>query len=374
MPIFQKGLIKGTPTAVLVSVAIHVILLFLAGTWVVFTIIDKKDPGFVPVERHDRPKMQLKKLRVKIKENTKPRQSTQRIVAKSKQAMPDIQLPEMSGIGGGLSGGIGGFEMMADLSSMTLFGGSKSIGNDLVGTLYDLKRNSSGGPSGIVVSTSAAREYWLTVNEFLEKGWDASVFSRFYRAPKKLYAIHFMLPPFASDIAMDKFGMTGGYEGSGFVVHYKGKIAHPQGGKFRFWGHGDDILLVRINKKLVLNGQTLGTWNSDQRTPENWKSSDPDDRRFYMGIGRAVIGDWFELEPGVPVEMELLLGDYQGGRTSAMLNVQEFGVDYPKNEQGMPILPAFKTAKIPQHIIDEITYMLVPDETDLEGGPLFSVY
>jgi hypothetical protein len=237
-----------------------------------------------------------------------------------------------------------------------------------------LKRDRSGNPSGIVVSTSAAPEYWRTLNEFLASGWDTSVFSEFYRAPRKLYAIHFMMPPFASDLAMEKFGMTGGYEGSGFIVHYKGEIAHPKGGKFRFWGHGDDFLLVRINKKLILNAQTLGTWNSELRTPNNWKGSDPENRAYYMGIGRAVISDWFELEPGVPVEMEVLLGDDQGGRTSAMLNIEEFGVEYPENEQGMPILPAFKTAKIPQHIVDEILYGLIEGESDIEGGPLFSAY
>jgi hypothetical protein len=130
-----KGLIKGTPTAVLVSIAIHLILLFLAGTWVVFRFIEKKDQVFTPAQKIDRPDIKLKKLRVKVKQNSKPKRTTQRIVTQSRMESPDIQLPEMSGVGGGLSDSVGGFELLEDLSDMTIFGGVKSIGNDLVGTL-----------------------------------------------------------------------------------------------------------------------------------------------------------------------------------------------------------------------------------------------
>jgi hypothetical protein len=49
---------------------------------------------------------------MKLKKSAKPKAST-RIVTKVKRAsMPDIQLPEMSGIGEGFAGGLGGFEIM----------------------------------------------------------------------------------------------------------------------------------------------------------------------------------------------------------------------------------------------------------------------
>ncbi len=56
------------------------------------------------------------------------------------------------------------------------------------------------------------------------------------------------------------------------------------------------------------------------------------------------------------------------------LLVEEFGVEYPENDQGTPIFPVFKTMSLPPHIIDEIKYLLVPGEADLESGPIFSVH
>ena len=370
-----RGLIRGTSKAVLISAGFHIALLLVASTLVVVKIVQGRDPKFVPAQVN-RPKMDLKKLRVKVKDSSKPRKSAERIVSSRRSsALDDMNLPKMTGMGSGLQGGIGGFQLMADLSQMTLFGGSRSIGNDLVGTLYDLKRDRAGNfiPS-MQPSDEENSNYAAEVNRFLASDWDVKVFSGYFRSPNKLYAIHFMLPPFSSELALEKFGLEEGIEAGCYLIHYKGMIAHPKGGKFRFWGHGDDMLYVRINRKLVLDGRTVGFWNWKLSPPEKWRSSDPMSREYFMGIGRAEIGDWFELEPGVPVEMEVLMGEDIGGRTAAMINVEEYGVQYPKNQNGMPILPAFKTAPLPPHIVDEIKYSLIPGESDVESGPIFSAY
>ena len=86
------------------------------------------------------------------------------------------------------------------------------------------------------------------------------------------------------------------------------------------------------------------------------------------------IGDWFEMEPGVPLEMEVLFGDTGGHWTQATLTIQKQGESYSKNKDGYPILPVFKTAEIPQHLIDELTYTMIDGEADLEDGELFNVY
>ncbi len=80
------------------------------------------------------------------------------------------------------------------------------------------------------------------------------------------------------------------------------------------------------------------------------------------------------MEPGVPVEMEALIAEVPGGVFSMLLLVEEFGVDYPENEKGDPILPIFKTMETPEHLIDEIEYTLIPGQATLDGGPIFSVY
>jgi hypothetical protein len=115
-----RGLIKGVPSAVLLSAAIHFILLFIAGSFVVFSVLKKEEKKFVPPKPIERPKMDLKKPRVKVQKSAKPR-ATQRIVTKGvQQSMPDIQLPEVSGMSAGLGGGVGGFEMMPDPAEVSL--------------------------------------------------------------------------------------------------------------------------------------------------------------------------------------------------------------------------------------------------------------
>lgn len=374
-----KKLIKGTPLAVLISAAIHAILLFVAAGWVIFTLVEKQEQKFVP-QNIKRPQMQLKKLKVRIKESSKPRKAVERITSSRRMAaMPDIQLPEMSMMGTGLELGISGFEMMADLSKMTLFGGSKSLGNDLEGTLYHLMRDRAGNdlPGYDPVDGGPNMKFMDAVNEFVAKDWDTSVLSKFYRSPTKLYATHFTFGTFASDLALKKYGLSDDQYGGLYVIHYKGKIAHPTGGRFRFWGTADDFLFVRINGKMVLDGRTTKggvypDWNVDLKT--GWQSSAPENCRYPLGVSAAKVGDWFTLEPGVPVEMELMIGEDQGGRTSCYLNIQEEGVEYPKTSYGGPFLPAFKTAPFPPHIVDEIEYLVLPEDVDLSGGPIFSAY
>lgn len=373
-----KKLVKGTPIAVLISFSLHAVLLAGAAGWVIFTLVEKQEQKFVP-QQISRPKMDLKKLRVKVKDTSKPRKTAERITSSRRTAaMPDIQLPPMSGMGAGLEMGIGGFEMVADMSKMTMFGGSHSVGNDLEGTLYYLAMDRFGNqlPQYYPVDGQVNQNYAQILNEFLASNWDTKIFDPFWRSPRKLYATHFMVPPYVSNLATEKFGMPADTIAASYMVYYKGKVASAKGGKFRFWAGADDLMFIRINGKLVMDGRTANAdWTYAWKTPENWKSSDPENHKYLFGATVATIGDWFELQPGVPVEMEVLIGEDQGGRTSAMLNIQEFGVEYPKNSNdGAPILPVFKTAAIPEHLIDEIEYGLIEGESDLTNGPVFSTY
>lgn len=365
-----KRLVRGTSTSVLLSIGVHALILLLAGSMVVFSILEKQEQKFVPVNL-DRPKMKLNKPRVKV-QDSKPRKSSERIMSTRKSStMPQMQLPAMTGMGSGL-GSVGGFEMVADVSQMTLMGGQRSVGNDLVGTFYDLKRTQAGGPvMGMEISTEPAL-FIAAVNKFFESGWNPETLSQFYQGPRKLYATQFMIPSCASATAPPKFGIGEEIKPCLWLVHYKGKIAYKQGGTFRFCGYGDDLLFVRINGKVVLNAS-----HGDRKSihdPEFWQSSDPNNRKYPLGNGWARVGDWFTLEPGVPVDMELLTSEIPGGVFTLMLLVEQKGVVYPKNDLGAPILPIFKTMPSPAHLIDEMEYGLIPGQVDLESGPVFNVY
>ncbi len=371
----RKGLIRGTSSAVLLSAAIHGGILLLATGFVVFTIIEKQEAKFVP-QKIDRPKMKLKKLRVKIKEQAKPRKTTQRIASTRKSAdLPDIQLPPMIGMGVGLEGTIDGFDMMADLASMTLMGAGKSVGNDLEGTFYDLSLDRSGHPNGMQAVMQGGMKYQALVKSFLANNWSPHIFDEYYRAPLKLYATQFMVPPTASIIGPAQFGIDPDDIRNGgalWLVHYKGKIAHPTGGTFRFRGASEDMAFVRLGGKLVWKSSYRGRFNPVD--PENWKSSSDEDQKYGLGNMSARVGDWFTLEPSVPVEMELITGEDVGGWYCCMLLVEELGVEYPLNQDGGPILPMFKTVDTPEHIKDQIKYLSVKNDFSVEGGPVFSLY
>jgi hypothetical protein len=99
-------------SAALVSLGIHAILIVVALSFVAVTVIQKEESKFEakPVSR---PKMQLKRLQVPVNIEKKRKQKPKlrkRIVVQPKinQNMPDIKMPELTGVKGGLgSGGIG---------------------------------------------------------------------------------------------------------------------------------------------------------------------------------------------------------------------------------------------------------------------------
>lgn len=358
---------KGTSSAVLISVGVHAVILLLAGGLVVFSAIKKKEKKFVPPPPIDRPKMDLKKPRVKVKKETRPRATT-RIASKSVASMPDIQLPDISSAGSGLSGGVGGYELVPDVSAMSVFGGSSSVavGNDFEGTFYSLRYDRQGNKA-----TMSDPEYSDTVRRFVEMGWNPFVFAPFYRAPQKLYTTQVFIPTISSEFAPSKFGIPAGpeFDPVYWCVHYKGKIMQKEGGRFRFWGFGDDVLLVRVNGKVVLNASY-----GDSRTELcDWERQE-EDYQYYMGHAQAAAGIWFDLEPGVPVEMEVLIGEVPGGQFCAYLVVEDERIDYPENRDGMKILPIFKTAELPEQVKDKIKYTLIDGEADLDSDLMFNVY
>ena len=94
-------------------------------------------------------------------------------------------------------------------------------------------------------------------------------------------------------------------------------------------------------------------------------------------LGFASVGHWFTLGPGEVVEMEVLIGDFNAPHFGVYLMIED-KAEQPyyshRKMDGMPILPAFRTAEMSQAIKDEIKYEMFNEEMDLDGGELFNVY
>jgi hypothetical protein len=117
-------------SAALVSLGIHAVLIVVALSFVAVTVITKEDQVF-EAKPVNRPKMQLKKLQVPVnikkKKVQKPR-LRKRIVVQPKLAkVPDIKMPEITGVKGGMGSaagtGLGGAGSLGfNMPEMNLFG------------------------------------------------------------------------------------------------------------------------------------------------------------------------------------------------------------------------------------------------------------
>jgi len=376
----SRGVVKGAPSGLVISILIHAAAFLLAGMLVVFNVVKKEEKQFVPPKPVERPKMKLKKPKVKIKKSSKPKPTTRIVTKMNKASMPDIQLPEMTGLGDGLGGDVGGFDLVPNLGNdITVFGGSQSVGNDFVGTFYDMKRSRSGRniPMGW-------NQFEGVLGKFIRADWNPAKFSRYYHSPNKLYTTSFMIPTTLSVLGPEAFGESsivgdpdavGGYY---WCAIYKGQLVYHKDIKFRFWGSGDDVLMVRVNGKIVLEANwedfITGNNHSEIEAAASWQSSAADSRQYFMGLMKAEVGDWIELKEGEPMDMEVLISEIPGGGFGAMLCVEEEGVDYPRKSDGGPTLPMFKTAEPSLDLIDAVYWWLIPGEASVTNGPVFCDY
>ena len=368
-------LTKGMPSAVALSILIHVGLFLLAGMLVVFTVVKKEEPKFVPPKAVERPKMKLRKPKVKVKKTAKPKPTTRIVTKMNRASMPDIQLPEMSGMTAGLGGGVGGFDLMPDFGGPTLFGTTQSIGNDFVGTFYDIKRDRQGKP---LWSTDLTGYDWRSkIYKFFLRDWDFGVFSRYYRSPVKLYSTSFVVPVTLSGLAPAAFGDPDACGGLWFL-HYKGQLvcpaAHTNGITFRFWAAADEFMAVKVDGEVVLAMDWRRGLSGTVVPPTMWSPTSADSRKYYKGGTACEVGDWITLEPGEAREMEMVTGG-NGGADHHILMVEEQGVEYEHaSVRAGPLLPIFKTSEFSHDKLDLIYRELPEGEMCLTNGPVFCDY
>ena len=362
----KKGLIKGQSTSVLISIGVHAALLIGAATFVAVEIVKQKEVVFVQPEKVERPKMPKAKPRARTKD-MKPQAST-RIVSQGAANAPTLQVPDVVDASSSFGGGMDTFTLVPEVGEMSVFGATESVavGNDFEGTFYSLMYDRRKERTHIDDST-----YEAIIKEFVDRDWNPYIFTPYYRGPNKLYATQIFVPIISSEFGPSLFGVPYGldFDPIYWCVHYTGKIMRKEGGRFRFWGFGDDVLLVRVNGELVLNA----SYETHRHRLTEWEK-DPEDYKYWLGHAQAAVGHWFELEPGEPVEMEVLIGEIPGGQFCAYLLVEEEGETYFPNEQGMPILPVFKTAEIPEPVKDLIKYTLIEGEGDLDADLMFNVH
>jgi hypothetical protein len=209
----------------------------------------------------------------------------------------------------------------------TAFGFSDRLEGDLVGTMYDLKRDARGAPR-------VSRSYVEDVRTILGGRMKPQAFSGFHRLPRRLYLSHLFVPYGAATTGPAAFGVQDLMEPTQWVVHYTGELQPRTGGRFRFVGMFDDLLVVAINGRTVLEF----LWTGD---PSPWAPSDFVDAHPCFAGKPLVYGDWVALPDDQPTRIDILVGEHPGGRVGGVLLLQQEGVQYPVEANGRPILPLF---------------------------------
>jgi hypothetical protein len=345
-------------SALIVSLVIHAVLIVVAISFVAVKVIITDDPTFED-KQVKRPKMPKKKIQIPVHmKKRKPKPRLRKRIVSQQKTFTNIKMPEISGIKGGL-GNMGGDNLgslgFGDLNIGSLFGGNKYMGNELVGTFYDLKQTRNGKPTGMDDS-----KYFKAVRNF-SRSFSESKLKKYYKAPKKKYSISFILPDMPATEA-PKVYEAENVQPIHWLCHYKRNIAAPETGRYRFWGIADNIMIVRVKNRLVLDASDHSGRHSD------WKSSDERSGKFPMDRQPLIIGDWMRLRKDESVEMEVVIGEF-GGLFHAYLLVEQEGKEYKMVGQ-RPVLPIFKTTPIPEKLAQKMR--LNPNKATFDG-PTFGV-
>jgi len=351
---------KGGPSGMVISLIVHAAAFFVAGLFVVFTVLPKPPPEFEPPPPVERPKMKLKKPKVKIKKSSQPKPSS-RIVAKVKTAkMPEIQIPDLMGSGEGLLGslgdGAGDFLDIPDVGEVTIFGGGQSVGSDMRVSYYNLNLLRSGNAGSM-----SPGGYEVVIEKFIRSGFSKSVLAKYYRSPVTLYATTIMVPLALSTIAPASFNEDLNYSYC-WAALFEGQLVHKDGITFRFWGASDDVLAVQVDGELVLNASFV----ADGTNPyAPWWSSPAPFSFQLLGNQYRRGSDWITLEPGVPLDFRAIAGESPGGEFSAQLLVEVKGKEYDLNDQGSPIFEVFAMEPLSWELKDSIMMTLQEGEANV---------
>jgi hypothetical protein len=215
----------------------------------------------------------------------------------------------------------------------SLFGNSEATPTAFVGTLYDLKQKKGGGSADMI----------RFLKEFADSGFQRALLRDFYAAETRLYATQFFLPQISAAEAPRSFQVEKEVQPKNWIAFYEGRFAAPKTGRYRFVGQGDDVLIVRVNSKVVFDGSII-TGNGGSLT--GWKPGPGQIEKSQGPVAYIplVYGDWMDLEKGVNNPTQVVLGEMPGENFCAYLFIEQEGVAYARDgRRGQaPVLPIFR--------------------------------
>lgn len=375
-----------------ISVLLHVILLVIGVFWILKVVEppEKKVDFMPPAGGGGAPNAEVKNRKQQL-HVTRPEMS--RIAALNSSSSlvlpePDAvsQLASLSSLSSGsLSGGLGGNgsgggkgsgngKGIGDGGGLGLGGGGSqnpfgmlsADKNSLVGNFYDLKQTKDGKTTGY-----GEAEALKVISEFITKdNWNPKKLEDYYKAPHTLYQNKFYMPIMSASLAPEAFGCGDKVQPVNWIALYRGMVIPPRSGKFRFVGRADNVMVVRFNRKVVLDGgdysARLGRiiWDANSIAVLAGTSGNRDMEKEmrragydipvksyhyassgqYNERGGVMVGEPITVKAGQRYPVEILLSEL-GGLFGAALMIEEDGVKYDTEPSGAPILPLFRLSE-----------------------------
>lgn len=220
--------------------------------------------------------------------------------------------------------------------AQTAFG--RTGGGGLEGTFYDLKQTRSKRDNdigkfyksnkGIGPRQGHINKKW---NEFLGSRFTDSTLREFYSSPNKLSFSHLVMSPSTrAEEGPKAFGVQKEVDPSAWVVVYEGTIRPEKPGEYQFVGLFDDILLVYVDNRIVLDG----SWQKIKSGISKPKMGGT----LMRPNGSLIEGEWVRLINGSKVK--IIVAESPGGSMGGGLFIRERGKSY-KKERGADVLPPF---------------------------------
>ena len=372
------------------SIVIHVLLILLAAIWVISTITDqaKKDPNTFATgagggNNGDRAKEF--KTRAQPKNPKTMAKMPSRITSKS--ATASIAVPDMpalntatltsgltgggssKGFGGGTGGGIGsgtGIGRGNGKNFVSLFGARGGMASGLIGEFWDTKRpkdrkakplvtlqpgrgiGSYGYDEGDII------DYFKAIRSVItSQGNPTFALDKYFHAEAVLSANGIFQPTMLASEAPKAFGVEKEVDPVLWLGIYRARIRAPFADQFRFVGGCDNVLIVIVNGKLVLDGSLkfMPGASAQHYYGGSWRqTTDP----VPGAVGKPatnnfpfVYGDWVQMGPSTDTDVTIILGE-TGGKYGAFLTIDYKSAPWHKKGGALPpggILPVFLVGK-----------------------------
>ena len=214
-------------------------------------------------------------------------------------------------------------------------------GDGFVGTLYDLKQTPDHKPTDIAENDqelgdafvdpnwpgSMATQQGLKLLRSFVSNWDMSLLDDYFKAPNTLSAVQICVPLTPSVNAPQAFQVEGTVRARRWIVIYNAKVIAPVTGRFRFVGFADDFMVVRVDGQNVLDASLRGEELDPNANTDEDVGMGPEHQPLHCG-------KWIQLDAGVSLNMQVLIGEGPGGLSCFLLMIQQEGVatvkgDYP---------------------------------------------